>query len=243
LAGSLIRKNPGIVLIPVILLLHIDLIRAQEALSDSVVRQRLLFMRQSMERGQPAAGRWWTGWLIGYSAATAGQGAACLLSRHKNTKQDMALGAASTCLGAVGQILSPVISAPALERLAGIPEDTPAARMKKLPEAEKLFREWASREKTGKSWKTHAITGLVNAGCGLVVWLGFKRSVWEGAGNFVLNTVITEAQIWTQPSQVMDDYEAYVKTCQSDGGPERSKSITVWSLYTVPGGIGIQIQF
>ncbi|MEJ2627922.1 MAG: hypothetical protein P8078_05145, partial [bacterium] len=161
--------------------------RAQDELSDAQVQERLQLIQQLLERGKPNANRWWYGWLIGYSAATIGQGAVWLISDDKNTRQDMALGAATTFLGAMGQIITPMTPGTAPDRLARISEGTPQERRDKLLKAEKLLEECALREKEGRSWKMHALTGVVNLAGGIIVWLGFDRNIWEGVGNFALN--------------------------------------------------------
>jgi hypothetical protein len=216
---------------------------AQDELSDSQVKERLKFIQQTLEQGKSNANRWWYGWLIGYSAATIAQGAIGLTSDARGTRQDMALGAATTFLGAVGQIITPMVPGSAPDRLAGIAESTPNERTEKLAKAEKLLQECALREREGRSWKTHAITGVANLSSGLIVWLGFKRSAWEGLGNFLLNTVITEAQIWTQPTRAIRDYDNYNKTYESEQKLSRRKPGRNWFVNIYPGGLGISVMF
>jgi hypothetical protein len=238
-----IRLKRLIFILLLIFLCRINPATAQDELSDSQVKDRLQFIEQALERGKSNANQWWYGWLIGYSAATIAQGAIGLASDDKSTRQDMALGAATTFLGAVGQIITPMTPCSAPARLAGISESTPAERKEKLVRAEKLLQECASREREGRSWKTHAITGVVNLSSGLIVWLGFKRSAWEGLGNFALNTAITEAQIWTQPTRAIRDYDNYNKTYESEQKLSCRKPGRNWSVNIYPGGIGIGVMF
>ncbi len=235
-------KFSGTILLA-ILLVQLHTVSAREESSDVQNRERLQVIRQMLERGKPNADRWWTGWLIGYGVATVGQGVAGITSKDRRTRQDMALGAATTCLGALGQIITPMLPAKAPFRLAAIPETTPEERMRKLSEAETLLRESALREKEGRSWKIHAITGAVNLGSGLIVWLGFKRNAWEGVGNFALNTLITEAQIGSQPTRAVDDYDDYVRRYRSAGESDGPKDGRTWSVYSFPGGFGIRVLF
>ena len=129
--------------------------------------------------------------------------------------QDMATGAATTLLGAVGQLITPMVPAKAPEELTNMAEKTVEERTIKLEFAEELLRKSAQREKSGRSWQTHAVAGVVNLSSGLITWLGFKRTIWAGIGNFALNTAVTEAQIWTQPTRAMKDYEGYCKKVSS----------------------------
>jgi hypothetical protein len=213
----------------------------REAPPDSLVRERLADIRRSLESGAPNAGRWWTGWLIGYGAATVGQGIICATSKDKRLRQDMALGAVTTGLGVIGQLLTPMIPADAPARLAALPENDPDERLNKLDRAETLLWECAVREEEGRSWKMHALTGVVNLGSGLVAWLGFKRCAGDGIANFALNSVITEAQIWTQPTRAVRDYKDYIRRHPTPARANARPYTRTWFVHAVPGGIGITV--
>jgi hypothetical protein len=223
--------------------MRVNPVGAQDTLSDSQIQERLKTIHSSLEQGQPNADRWWTGWLIGYSAATLAQGAIGLTSNDQDLREDMALGAATTFLGALGQIAAPAVLRAAPDRISDMPESTPAERKAKLSEAERVFRESAFRERDGRSWKNHAITGAVNLGSGLVVWLGFKRSIEEGLINFALNTVVTEVQIWTQPTRAIRDYDRYMEKYGSEYKAGCREPETTWSVNITPGGVGISLNF
>ena len=202
----------------------------QDAISDSLIDERLQDIHKLLDQDRINAQRWWYGWLAGYSVATVGQGIVYFASENKSTKQDMALGSATTFLGAIGQLLTPIVSIS--------PE-----QCKELYNSEELLKELALREKEGRSWKIHAVTGAVNIGSGLITWLGFKRSFWNGVENFALNTVITEAQIWTQPTRAIKDYKNYCNkynsgSCQNVLKPEKE-----WLVRVYPGGIIIELNF
>jgi hypothetical protein len=216
---------------------------AQNESSDLKVRVKLQTVQRMLEQAKPNAGRWWYGWLIGYGAATLGQGAAGLASGDKSTRQDMFLGAATTGLGAAGVILSPMPSVSAPARFAGLPENTPGERAKKLESAVELLKACALREKEGRSWKTHALAGVVDLGSALVVRFGFKRSVGESVVNFALNTAVAEAQIFTQPTRAMDDYEEFLRGDRPENDRMRLESKLRWCLNRSPGGIGIRIEW
>jgi hypothetical protein len=107
-------------------------------------------------------------------------------------------------------------------------------------ESEKLLQQNAMNEKMGRSFKTHAICTAVNLGSGLVTWLGFKRSVWAGLGNFALNEAITETQIFTQPRRAIRDYDNYVKKYKFTPAYPTPISMT---LNVYPGGISLLVKF
>ena len=184
---------------------------------------------------------WWYGWLAGYSAATVGQGIVYIASDDKTLRQDMALGAATTLLGAAGQLISP-----ALPKGADYPsyrEYISGERTMSPEQAAELLRLLAAREKEGRSWKTHALAGVVNIGSGLITWLGYKRTFMDGLENFAINTVITEAQIWTQPVRARKDYEKYCQTLQSEADAVAVKPSGEWTLSAWPGGFALRLDF
>jgi len=239
------RKKSKLKTVLIILMLFWlpTLIPAQDEIHDSLVRERIQYIRDHLDQGRTTANVWWYGWLGAYSAATIGQGTACFLSNDKGTRQDMVLGASTTLLGAAGQLVMPLNPGRKADILAQIPDSTPEQRLAKLICAEKMFKEIANNEKFGRSWKMHVIYGAVNISSGLITWLGFKRSIWAGLGNFALNTVISEAQIWTQPARTMKDYQNYCRKYQSGINPVSYKPKPVFYVSACPDGIALKILF
>jgi hypothetical protein len=213
---------------------------AQNIASDSLVFERLSEIKIMLSDERLWDNRWWYGWLGAYSAATIAQTGVWIAVDDLSTRQDMALGAATTLIGAAGQMISPLKPNHEWQRIGQLPERTPEEKRIKLMESEKLLQQNALNEKIGKSFKTHAICTVVNLGSGLVTWLGFKRSVWAGLGNFALNTAITETQIITQPRRAMKDYNNYVNKYKFS--PVQPSPISL-SLNVYPGGISLLLKF
>lgn len=227
----------------VILLVQGGSLKGQDAVSDSVTDNRVNDIQLTSLKDKQNAQVWWYGWLAGYSAATAGQAIVAVSTENPALRQDMVLGAATTFLGALGQLITPIL-----------PKDTKAdypsyrvyvAGEQSLSEAQaaELLKILALREKEGRSWKTHALAGAVNLGSGLITWLGFKRTVWDGLANFALNTAVTEAQIWTQPTRAIKDYERYLRENHPQAGMAPMKPESEWTVNVFPGGIAIRVDF
>jgi len=215
----------------------------QSEIPDSLVKVQIQSIQTMLDQGKPAAKFWWNSWLYGYSAATMVQGIVFLESKKLKTRQDMALGAATSLIAAAGQLLMPMVPASAPKKLVLIPGDTPEERNIKLKKAEELFEASAKREKDGRSWKMHAASGAVNLGSGLVTWLGFDRTLSAGFWNFALNTAITEAQIWTQPTRAIRDYKKYCEKYKS-GLPQASNKLkTSFFVSAFPGGLTLRVVF
>jgi hypothetical protein len=244
--GDICRKSGGAYLFAVFSLIIISgsgNIFSQTDLPDSVVTEQIRVIGKMLEEGKPNANFWWYGWLAGYSAATVGQGAIALSTDNGTLKQDMVLGSATTLLGAIGQLITPMVPGFAPDRLKQIPEDTDEERLMKLQKAEELLKKSAMREKSGRSWQAHVITGVVNLGSGLIAWLGFNRDIWAGVENFAINTAITETQIWTQPTKAMKDYKKYCSKYKSGINPIAFKQDIKLFVSGGPGGIQLKIIF
>jgi hypothetical protein len=216
---------------------------SQQSIPDSLVTERLQTIAQMLNQGKPNANAWWYGWLIGYSAATIGQGAVMLTSDSRDTRQDMALGGVTTLLGTAGQLIAPMDPALAQGKLAQFPESTKEERMNKLLEAEKLLKQSAEREESGRSWQQHAICVVVNASSGLITWFGFHRNALAGLENFALNTVITEVQIFSQPTRAIKDYNTYLKKYSSLQTSQTKNNEVRLIVYAIPGGMGVRLIF
>jgi hypothetical protein len=238
-----IRSTSGTLLFMLVFMCQFLHLSAQNEIPDSLVKVRIQHIQQMLNEGKPDANLWWYGWLYGYSVATLGQGAVLLTSDNLKTRQDMALGAVNTLIGVAGQLFMPMTSGYAPKRLALIPGDTPEERIIKLNKAEALFEASARREQVGRSWKMHATTGAVNLSSGLITWLGFDRTFKAGLINFAINTAITEAQIWTQPTRAIRDFKAYCEKYKC-GLPYASyKPKPRLFLHAYAGGLALRMVF
>jgi len=237
------KSNAGTLVFLLIFMFQFSESFGQSEIPDSLVKVQIQSIQTMLDQGKPAAKFWWNSWLYGYSAATMVQGIVFLESKEMKTRQDMALGAATSLIAAAGQLLMPMVPASAPKKLALIPGDTPEERNMKLQKAEELFEASAKREKDGRSWKMHAASGAVNVGSGLVTWLGFDRTLSAGFWNFALNTAITEAQIWTQPTRAIRDYKKYCEKYKS-GLPQASNKLkTSFFVSAFPGGLTLRVGF
>jgi hypothetical protein len=237
------KLNFRVMLIIILLCIWIFPVSGQTTASDSLKAERIKDIQRLVHQNRIKAQRWWYGWLAGYSAATIGQDIVCFTSSKKATKQDMALGSATTFLGAIGQLITPIVPKASSAENYKIPTGVSSNQLQNPDNYEEVLKEIARREKEGRSWKMHAITGVVNAGSGLVTWLGFRRTIWDGLENFALNTIITEVQIWTQPTRAVKDYKNYCKRYNSGTDMKALKPGSQWFVRASPGGIAFEFDF
>lgn len=226
-----------------IFILPLSPLAGQVVSADSTTAVAIQDLRELANQDRARAQAWWYAWLGGYSAATAGQGIVYFTSEDKSLRQDMALGAATTFLGAVGQLLTPMLPKDATYGRPTRGYNAEGAEPLTYEQTAELLKALALREKEGRSWKVHAVAGAVNLGSGLITWLGFKRTFLDGLGNFALNTVITEAQIWTQPTRAIKDYERWCREQGTGGDPEATKPDRGWTVNIHPGGFSVRLDF
>jgi hypothetical protein len=179
-------------------ILTFQLADAQEP-ADSTVLKRIGFLQKSLQNDQKGTKQWWYSWLGIYGAATVGQGAVYFSSDNKAVREDMALGAITAFIGVAGQFISPFQPVSFADDLVRLPEGTDAERQAKLSLLEKSLADRSILESKARKWQAHILPTAINLGSGLVTWLGFHRTVWDGVVNFGLNCVLTESQIWSQP--------------------------------------------
>lgn len=230
-------------LLLLILVFQFSHVTAQNGIPDSLVQERINHIQKMLDAGKPNAKLWWNAWLYGYSAGAVAEGAVFLASDKLETRQDMVLGAATCLAGAVGQLIMPMTPARAPGKLALVPGETPEQRTIKLEKAEELFKASADREKEGRSWKMHAASGAVNLSSGLITWLGFDRTLKAGLLNFAINTAITEAQIWTQPTRAIKDYATYCYNYKYGLANALYKPRAHLYLNAFPGGMALRFVF
>jgi hypothetical protein len=217
---------------------------AQTTVSDtSKVKERIAYIQNALQRSATPVDVWWYGWLGAYSAATVAQGAVALSSNELATRQDMGLGACTTILGAALQLATPIHTGKDARYLATLPDSTQEQKLKKLAMAESLLKGNALKEKAGRSWQIHALNEAVNLGSGLITWLAFKRTVWDGVENFLINSAITEAQIWTQPTKTIRDYTDYSRRYKNENDSVRHQPVSYYYMNAYPGGFSIGLAF
>jgi len=232
-----------IVLLLSVFCFHVKPVSGQKQDNDSLLAVKLQFLKGSLERDHQLTQRWWYGWLGAYSAATIAQGAIYFSSDNKSVRQDMILGAATTILGAAGQFISPFIPNNEYNKFALYSEGSCDEQLVKFEAAEKLLYEWSEKERLALTWQNHILCTAVNLGGGLITWLGFKRTLKDGLINFAINTVVTEAQIWSQPTLAKRQYKKYCRSYLEGAEIYSYQPEITCYIQAKPGGIGLKITF
>jgi len=230
-------------LIGIIILYNNNNLFSQSEVPDSMLKVRINYIQNILDKNKKTADIWNYGWIGLYSGGTVAQGVVYLANNDKKLRQDMALGAATTLLADVFQLIDPLKTGKYARKLAEMKDETAEDRMIKLTKAEEILKTVATREKSGKSWKIHALNGIVNLSSGLITWLSFKRTVWDGIINFAMNSAISELQICTQPTRTMRDYEIYRQQYYPEISTTSKKHETTYFVSTYAGGISLKVIF
>jgi hypothetical protein len=222
------------------------------ALSDEQVKDRLVFITNALDAGQPRAGTWYYGWLAAYSAGAVAAG--ILAGSHwgdeklegtetvpdREFAEGMLVGGATFVLGVGGMLIDPFVPATAPRKLRSLPETTSMERLDKLRRAEELLRQCAQREKKGRNLQTHLLNAGVNAAAGIVTKVAFDQSWGSALITFVSGQAVSLLNIFTQPMRATRDLKKYEQgyLAAAASAPRASWSLSVW-----PGGLGFRLQF
>lgn len=160
-----------------------------------------------LEEGTSTAQIWWWGWAFGYATLTVGQGIVALATSDRDLRVNMLVGSASSLLGLGFVLITDFPARYASAELRAIKEDTEEARSAKQKRARELLRASAEAEIDGRSWVVHLLGASVAVAQGLILWLAFDLPV-DGIVNATVSLAISEAQIWTQPTRAIDDWQA-----------------------------------
>lgn len=176
--------------------------------SDDEVSRRLAFIEARLSRGADKANLWWQTWYYGWTALSMGQFVWALATPDKDTRVDMAVGAAASTLGVIPLGVLPFPARTAPWNLAQMPAGSPEQRRRKLAYAEHLLESAADDEKLRRSWVNHATSIGVSVAVGLVLGVGYGRPR-TGLLNALGGVALSEIQIWTMPTAAIRDFAEY----------------------------------
>lgn len=230
---------------------------AQEAsLSDEQVQQRLAFITKALEDGQPAAKRWWYGWIGAYTAGALAGGVLAASHWHdtklegaetvpdREFAEGMLVGGATFALGVGPLVLDPFVAATAAKKLRPLPESSPLERRAKLNRAEQVLRECARDEKDGRGLKTQLLNVGANAAGAVVIKAIFHQSWGSALVSFAAGEAVSLLNIFSQPMKATRDLKRYEAGFEADRGPlSRARPEPQWSLGLFPGGISFRLKF
>lgn len=199
----------------VILCLSNISVSAQSSGGDSIAR-RIDFIQERLDAGKTNAKRWQYSWMFihGFSTeAQFGLAATQTDSDEEEDRYDNVVGGITSLLAVGDLALNPLVAWNAADKLRALPDKTSDEKKAKLRYAEQLLKDCADREEDGRSWKTHALSGLVSLIGGSAIAMDKDEDndhrYDDGAAFFISSMLIAEIQIFTMPTRAMADWKAY----------------------------------
>jgi len=172
---------------------------------DSNISERINFIQASFDQGETRAKTWSYSWTGIYGALAGFQTFQTFYKRHD--KASNIVGASESLLGLAALIADPFHARSSGKDLREIPEGTPEEQRHKLEMAEKLLERNYKQEKFGRSLPNHLVVLAVNAVGGAIIW--HNSGGRDALMSFLSGIAISEAQIWTQPTRAVTDYNDY----------------------------------
>lgn len=225
---------------------------AQESspLTDSQMRERLEFIKTSLNEGERSATIWWWSWLGIYSVSTAGSFTLAAMSDGDTEKITYTVSGVQSALGVIGMLISPFAPRYAPERVRALPSGLHNEIETSYREAIRLFETAADDAALGRSWIAHALALAVNGGGALVIWKKYGDRIESDGGNprkeailnFVLGTIVSEIQIFTQPVKAIHDMREYRRRFESAHLDDEYGTVRYFA-FPLEGGVSVGAAF
>jgi hypothetical protein len=193
--------------------LPLNLKAAEVTPTDQEMNERITYIQQALNDGESAGRLWWSGFTFVYGVA-AGYQLNTGLNNEDEKRPANIVGGTKSLLGALSLLVAPFPAAFAPEKLRETPDDNLAAKLEK---AESLLKASAEAEKRGKSWMNHALAIGVNTAGALVIGVTYKDYLQdrnespekEALASLISGIIVSELQIWLQPSRAINDWNKY----------------------------------
>ena len=207
------------------------------SLSEEEIDQRLAFIEQRLNAGQPGARRWQYGWGGLFAANAALQGYMAIKSNSDDNQVSYTVDALKAAGALAFLLLRPLPAVDGAEPLEAMPAETLEQKKTRLEAAENLLYTNAQRARERTSWSRHLLAVSVHlVGSTAILALG---DVQDAVKSNITGIAISQAHIWSQPWRAIDDLTAYEQQFPTNpAAVPRS-----WELSSIPGGLGITINF
>lgn len=205
-------------------------LRAETALTDQAetdaeVTARLAKITAALETGERDAKLWWASWLGIFGASMLGSDLLSYTTNDAANQRVERIGAVRSALGVFSVVLVDFPAAHGPAKLRALPESTPSERKAKLRAAETTLRNAAKVEQFGRSWFPHVASIVVNSAFTAWVWAGYHKP-GSAAIAFTTGMLASEAKIFTQPTQAIDDAAALLDSPRAEATPAAASAST-----------------
>lgn len=198
---------------------------------------RTEFLESGLDENQRHARYWQNGWSTFYTVSAVAQAALWIDADNNDDSINYGIGSLKSAAALADMLLRPHPGRHGAELVRSLPEATPEQRHERLGYAEMVLRDSATRAASRRTWQPHLKVIGVNLIAGALI-AGFGDE-GDALTSTALGIAIGEAQIWTQPTRYVKDWEKYqvVKAdCFGQSTPR-------WQLVPIVGGIAIRGHF
>jgi len=211
--------------------------RLLNELSSTELDQRLKFVETRLAEQGPDARYWQHGWTGFHAVSAAAQGILAVDADDSDDEINYLVGAVKSG-GALAQMLiRPLPAVQGLTRFQAMPSRSREERIHKLTQGETLLYESAGRAATRSIWKRHFIGIGANLLGGAVI-AAFGDSN-DAVTSTVLGIVVSEANIWTEPSRAINDLKDY----QSNKWMQKGTSDVSWRIAPLANRVEVNFRF
>lgn len=208
-------------------------------LTDQQIGQRLTFLTERLEHGRRHASLWQSGWFAVNGAGTIVSGVQAGFEDGNEQLYDI-MEAGKAAAGVAYLLIDPMQGRHGAAPIRGLPDATHAERVARLAHAEAVLHAAAVRSRQRTSWAFH----LGNLGFNLIsgaVLLAVDEPTLA-ALSVGIDTVVGEAQIWTQPSAPLEDWQDY-RRLVATGQAGMSSPPVSWHVIPTGHGVTVAVDF
>ncbi|HEY2774527.1 MAG TPA: hypothetical protein VGK20_10830 [Candidatus Binatia bacterium] len=238
-----IRRNTAVAVFVVTLLSLPGPVLAQKdplEACDAATRARLVFLESRLDAVRPHERWWWEGWMTVFVIGTAFEAVQGATSRDHGAQADEYLGAIESVAGIADLLFDDRVALRGAQASSSMPAQNGEQCAKRLEVAEKELAAAAEQAQDRYGWSEHLINLAVSGGHTAIVAGAFGDRT-RGATSFAVNEVVSELQVWTEPSRPIGDWNDY----RSTFGEARTASAKreQWQWIAGPTGLGVRYSF
>jgi hypothetical protein len=211
---------------------------SHQQLSEDELDTRLLYLTNKLEKSRRHNYLWQHGWEGIYGISSLTQASLAISADNSDDEVRYGVGAFKSAFALGAMLMNPIPTNGDLEKSSNFKYEsasklTKQQKIQKLKQTEALFKQHLVRAESIHTWSRHGSAILFNlATAGLVSAFGNDKDAIASAIGGIL---ASEINIWTQPSQVRQDWKNY----------QNLKTNNTWSWYLQPtfNGLAISINF
>lgn len=209
-----------------------------ERMTTSELDQRYLYIQNRLDNTYHYSAWWQHGWEGYYGASSLVQAGLAISADNADDEIRFGVGAFKSAIAFSAMVMNPLPITDGDEALDVSNDsvsntETRAHKIQRLKRAEAVFKRRSERATSIHTWARHGSAVLFNlATAGIVSVYGDDKDALASALGGIL---ISEINIWTQPSQGAQDWNDYQNLKSSDR--------LSWKLLPIPNGILVSLDF